>query len=357
MRKKILRIICLALVVVMVAVCFTACAKKEDTAAQPTTFIAAFTHGEPVSQNWKKACEEIAARSDGAYELQLYWSGSLLPMPDVPAGVGTGQATFVNIPLNNFPDMFPLNARILALPFMGLEDPIISAEIAMQLIEEFPEMMEEFNVAGIMPMGLTTIGMYDMHFTDKNPVRLPEDMRGRQVIPYKLEFLSLLEANNAAGSYIPPGQVYEALEKGVANGYVNNWAFQGWFGLTDLIKQHVQFGEFGAFHEHNLLAVNLDFYNAQSEDLQKMIKDVLWNEGGYKDFWDDTNSIVKDEKEKAAAKGDIIVTLTDDEIQVWKDLLLETHQPTLDEICALRGDDVAYKIYDRTLELIAEKQG
>ena len=88
-----------------------------------------------------------------------------------------------------------------------------------------------------------------------------------------------------------------------------------------------------------------------------MIKDVLWNEGGYKDFWDDTNSIVKDEKEKAAAKGDIIVTLTDDEIQVWKDLLLETHQPTLDEICALRGDDVAYKIYDRTLELIAEKQG
>jgi TRAP-type C4-dicarboxylate transport system substrate-binding protein len=218
-------------------------------------------------------------------------------------------------------------------------------------------MMKEFADYNMFPLAVTTLGMYGLHFADTKEVHLPSDLNGRQIVPYKLEFLPMLEANNAAGSYIPPGQIYEALEKGVVDGYVNNWAFQGWFGLTELVRQHVEMGEYGAFHEYNVLCVNLDFYNSLPADLQKLLVDTFRTNGGYSDMWSDTAALVASEQEKARAKGDVFINLTPEEIDVWKKAVEGNHELALEEINAQRGDDAANAIYDRIVEIIAEKYG
>jgi TRAP-type C4-dicarboxylate transport system substrate-binding protein len=280
-----------------------------------------------------------------------------MTIPEIPKGLSTGAATFSNVPTNNYPDIMPLNARILELPFLGLQDPVESSEIYMQLLDEFPEMMQEFSDYNMYPLAVTTLGMYGMHFTDTKEVHVPADLNGRQIVPYKLEFLPMLEANNAAGSYIPPGQIYEALEKGVVGGYVNNWAFQGWFGLTELMRQHVEMGEYGAFHEFNVICVNLDFYNSLPKDLQQLLTDTFRTNGGYKDMWQDTSDLVDSEKAKAEAKGDVFINLTPEELDVWKAAVEGNHEIALDEIAAQRGDTAGNDIYERAKEIIAEKYG
>ena len=317
-------------------------------------FIANVTLGEPVSPNWKRIFDSLDVSNGGPFDVTVYWSGSLIPIPEIPKGLGSGAATFSNVPSPNYPDVLPLNCRILNLPFIGLQDPVGSAEIYMQLLDEFPEMKAEMATFGIYPLGATTLGVYGLHFVDQKPVRLPQDMSGRQIVPYNTVFLPVFEEYNAAGTYIPPGQIYEALEKGVVDGYINNWAFQGWFALTDLMRQHVDFGTDGAFHEWNILCVNLDFWNSLTPELQKLLEDTYRYNGGYKDLWSDTANMVEDEMNKAREKGDLMEVLTDEEIQVWKDKLEPLIQPELDDIAKVAGD-VAYDIYDRALELIAEK--
>jgi len=340
----------------------------DTTPSEPTTtpaapdetyeFIVSVTLGEPVSPNWARLFKELQERSGGRLvtDNNIYWSGSLVPIPEIPKGFATGALAFGNLPSPNYPDVLPLSTRILNLPFLGLQDAIGSSEIWMQLYSEFPAIQAEFESFNIKVVGATTLGMYGLHFVDKKEVRKPSDLQGRKIVPYSTTFLPLLEANNAAGSYIPPGQIYESLEKGVVDGYVNNWAFQGWFGLSELMEQHVDLGPYGAFHEWNLLCMDKSFYDALPQDLQQLIDDVYWNEGGFKDLWQDTSDLVDNERKKATEADNLMTVLDGDELQVWKDALLPIHETELAEIASLCGD-VAYDIYDRAVELIAEKWG
>jgi TRAP-type C4-dicarboxylate transport system substrate-binding protein len=316
----------------------------------------AVTLGEPVSPSWVQLFKDLEAASDGKIPTTVYWSGSLLPIPEIPKGMQTGGATFANLPSPNYPDVLPLNCCILQLPFLGLKDPVTSAEIYMQLLDEFPEMMDEMAGFNMIPIAATPLGTYDLHFrTQSKIVKTPSDLNGLKMVPYSSTFLPLFKANNSAGTYIPPGQIYESLEKGIVDGYINNWAFQGWFGLGELMTQHMMFGEYGSFTEFNVLVINSDYYNALPADLQKIWVDTFRTNGGYKKMWDDTANMVKNEREKADAKGDITTVLTDSEIEVWKTELLKQHRIVLDDINAKRGDTVADDIYNRIVELIAEK--
>ena len=361
MRKRLMMVLA---VVIACSVVFAACgnggtANRASSSDETYDFIASCTLGAEVSPNWIKLFDKLQEESGGRLvtDNNIYWSGSLIPIPEIPKGLGSGAATISNIPSNNYPDVLPLSGRILQLPFLGLQDPLDTQDIYSQLLKEFPEMVKEFTDINIMPFGATTLGTYGMHFTDPKPVHLPGDLRGKKIIPYSLVFLPLLEDNNAAGSYIPPGQAYESLEKGVVDGYLNSYAFQMWFGLTELLASHTEFGEYGAYQELNILGMNLDFYNALPEDLQQLFWDIFINNGGNRLMWADTQDLLDNGKADSVARGDTIVTLTPEEIEVWKEIVYPEHVKVLDEICAQRGDQVAYDIYNRILELIAEKYG
>ena len=319
----------------------------------------AVTLGEPVSPNWARLFKELQDRSGGALvtENNIYWSGSLLPIPEIPKAMQAGGATFCNVPSPNYPDILPLNTRIVQLPFMGLKDPITSAEVYMQLVDEFPELKAEMADYNMLPIAATTLGVYGLHFADQNEVHLPGDLKGRTIVPYKTELNDMLAANSASGTYIPPHLIFDELQRGTVDGYVNNWAFAGWFGLTDVVTQHVDVGTDGMFHEFNILCVNLDFYNSLPADLQQLWIDLFRNEGGYAAMWDDTAGLVADQRAQAEAKGDIMYVMTPEEIAAWQDSVAGCHEKSLDEINAQRGDTVATDIYNRAVEIIKEKLG
>ena len=371
MKKRILRASGIILAIMLLGVMAASCGPSQpsapsapaggDTSPAPASQVfdvpINVTLGEPVSPSWAQLFEDLRTRSDGRLNVTVYWSQALLPIPEIPRGVAAGTAVFSNLPTPNYPDILPLNCRILQLPYMGLRDPVDSAEIYMQLYDEFPQMAEEMAQFNMMAIAATTLGVYDLHFVDKNEVRVPADLNGRQIVPYKLEFLPLLEKYNAAGAYIPPGQIYESLERAVVDGYVNNWAFKGWFGLSDLIEQSVRLDDYGAFHEFNILVMNLDFYNSLPADLQQLFRDVFRTERGFERMWEDTANLVAREIAYAQEKGNLFVDLTPAERQIWRDELYYTHTDALEEVNSARNDNVATQIYDRINEIVAEKYG
>jgi len=378
MKKRTLRMIGLVAAVLLLSFLLVSCANEQPAAlgsgdgtgvppppqddGRTWGIIMNKTFGEGVSPGWVSVFNELEERSGGRFDMTTFFAQSLLTIPEIPMGMFAGAASFSNLPSNNYVDILPLNTRILTLPFMGLQDPITSAEIYMQLYNEFPEMREEMAQFNMMVIGAATISTgYDLFLVDQNEIRLPADLAGRRLVPFKLELLPLFEANNASSTQMPPGQIYEGLERGVIDGYVNMWAFKSMFGLADLIHQHVKFGDYGMFHEYFLLVMNTDLYAQLPEDLRQLWHDVFWYERGFERIIADTMRMVDYQVAAAnerAARGDfLLVELTDAELQVWREALLPTHETALAEINAARGDTVANDIYNRALELIAERFG
>ena len=391
MRKRLFRAVGILLAIVMIGSVLTSCGTKQPEASTSASapppasgdssassapaspagdgkvFVvdAAYAAGEPVTQSWTGALEEIVRRSDGRIKVNHYYAGSLLTFPEIPVGMRDGVAQWAYLPTVNYVDIFPLSCRIMQLPFMGLQDPIEATEIYMQLFDEFPQIAEEMAQYNMIPLSASPLWGYHLHLIDKNEVRLPSDLSGRKLVPYKTELQSMLDKFNVSSSYIPPGQMYESLERSVIDGYINCWAFANWFGLHGFLNQHVTAGDNGFFQEFFIYVVAKDFFESMPEDLQKIWYDVhryekieaFGNEYGYEFMWDETRSFIDWQINYAKENNHLFVELTPEEIEVWKDEMAYTHQLTLDEINEQRGDQVATAVYNRARELIMEKYG
>ena len=329
------------------------------------TVDAAYAAGEPVTRSWTAALNEIEKRSEGRIEVTHYYAGSLLTFPEIPRGMVGGVAQWAYLPTVNYPDILPLNCRILQLPFMGLQDPLEAAELWMQIYDEFPEMAEELAQFNMMAIAASPLYGYQMHLVDKKEVRLPSDLAGRSIVPYKPELIPMLASYGAAGTYIPPGQMYENLERAVIDGYINTWAFANWFGLHEFLNQHVLFGDYGMFQEFFIYVIAKDFYESMPAHLRQLWHDIHRNETyaefdgerGYEFFWRETDSFIQWQMDFARNKNNLFVHLTPEEIQVWKDALVGLHEQVLDDINDQRGDQVATAIYNRARELLTQKYG
>ena len=318
-----------------------------------------------MTRSWTGALEEIVARSNGRITVNHHYAGSLLTFPEIPRGMLDGTAQWAYLPSNNFPDVLPLSCRILQMPFMGLRDPLDAAEIMMQLIDEFDEIVEEFAKFNMIPLSVSPLWAYHLHLTDDNEVRHPSDLSGRVINPYKPELQAMMEKFNVGISYIPPGQMYENLEKNVVNGYINTWAFAQWFGLHTWLGQHVIAFEHGFWQEFFFYAVAKDFYESLPEDLQKVFRDVHRDaqidafDGlrGYEFMWEETKSFIDWQMNYARENDNLFVHLTPEEADVWKEEMAYTHELVLNTINQARGDQVATAVYNRARELITAKYG
>jgi TRAP-type C4-dicarboxylate transport system substrate-binding protein len=352
MKKRSFRSICLILALVLVGAVLAACGDSNGTGgadeaapAQTFTVHAAYAAGEPVTQSWTSALREIERRSGGRIEVIHYYAGSLLTFPEIPRGMLAGVAQWAYLPTVNYPDILPLNCRILQLPFMG--------------------MGQELGQFNMMAIAASPLWGYQLHLIDDNPVRLPPDLAGRTIVPYKPELIPVLERYGAGGSHIPPGQMYESLERGVIDGYINTWAFANWFNLHDFLNQQVLFGDNGMFQEFFIYVIAVDFYESMPADLRQIWHDVHRNERfsefngerGYEWFWRETEAFIEWQMNYAMENNHLIVELTPAEIQVWRDAIIGSHQTTLDTINGQRGDQVATAIYNRAREIITQRYG
>ncbi|WP_258359815.1 TRAP transporter substrate-binding protein DctP [Moorella sulfitireducens (nom. illeg.)] len=356
MKRKILALLlALSLVLVMLAGCNgdsgTAGSNSSSDPAETFTLIVSLTKGQKNTTALQDYLASIEKDSNGRIKFEIFYSGSLLKVPEIPQGLTSGVCDISEFILAEFPTIFPLNSTILGLPFIGMSQD--SGGVYRQLLEEFPEMQEEYTNAGMVMLNYLVTLPYNLHLTTDREVKVPSDLRGLKIITTRKDIASIIQDNGGAPVSMEPGEYYSSMEKGVVDGTVLHFPMMFNAGLIPLCKQHVMVSERGGIYSDiSAYVMSANTWNKLPADLQALFTD----EERVAKFFQDDVVLLKSYHDKSMEaikeNGNKIVYLTDEEIAQWQAAAAATIEASLAELDA-QGLP-ATQIYERALELIAE---
>ena len=267
--------------------------------------------------------EEVGRRSGGKVEITPHWGGVLAGSREMVKAVGSGAVDMGANPWAPYdPQVFPLHTVADGpLPFTKVPCALNYAGIELEKV--VPEVEAENAKAGMKRLTYQNGGICDIIMREK-PVRKIEDFKGLQIrTAGKYLLPPLVEAVGAVPVFIPMGEVYDALQKGMidgATGLAN--LFMG-LKFYEVSKYHISIGMGGDAGEG--IMINLDVWNSLPADVQKVFMDVTEDhpEVYVKDFalpdYEHTAQVFKD-------AGLETIELSDEELAKWKGLVpIEAH--------------------------------
>ncbi len=171
--------------------------------------------------------------------------------------------------------------------------------------------------AGMKPLVLMTHNGGLIHTRDKL-VRTPEDLRGLRIRTPSPTISMMLEFLGASPVGMPPGQVYENMQRGVLDGAAFPWDPVRAFKLGEVSKFHCDLGLYTAAF---WFGMNDRKYRSLPEDVRKVIDQtsgqaLLGKIQGWWDAWDAAG------KASATARGNTITTVAGDERAQWERTLV-----------------------------------
>lgn len=360
------RFISSALVLLLLTVIISGCSTQQTSTSQQTSTTTQqsestadgkvyemnvnLTHGEVPGRPLVQALTAIQEKSGGRLKFNFYYSNSLLTIPEVPKGVGSGVADISVFPLNQYTSLLPLCSRIASLPFMGFENIDEALVIYKQVFSESAEMQAEFTALGITPLNTYVYAPYNFAVTSTEDIRLPSDLKGMKIAMSNRELMELTSKNGGAPVTMSPMDYFSSLEKGVIDGVVNHFPALQAFGVLDLVKQNVIFGDSGTHMDFGFNVINTKSLESLPEDLRQMLMDSLadWEASEVQSIKGMQASAIKYCEEQ----GNKFTQLTAEEISIWKAAASEYHGNSLAELDA-KGLP-ATELYDRFKALIAE---
>lgn len=280
------------------------------------------------SANWRYAHEEfegdvqdvfavafkeyIEENSDNT--VQVYRFGELGESDDIMEQTQAGILQFVNQSPGFTGALIP-EAQIFFIPYLLPTDEETVLEFFDQSVainETFPELYAD--------QGLELLKMYpegEMVVTVDEPVRSPEDMRGKNIRTMTNPLLSeTYRAFGATPTPLPWGEVYGGLQTGILQGQENPifWIESG--GLYE-VSPHLVFTGHGWFT--TAMMANQDFFDGLSEDEQQLVRDAA--DAAYEHTMEHISGLADESLEKIqAASSEVTVTrLDEDEIQAFRE--------------------------------------
>jgi TRAP-type transport system periplasmic protein len=179
------------------------------------TFGHPFPPTDPMQVNvWEPWVEEVREATGGTVEIEIHAGGALAPAPQVYENVVAGAQDLGWTMPGYTPGRFPIT-QIIEAPFV-FANAQEGTEVAWQLWEEFDAFQEEYNDVHVLSLWAMDTG--DL-FTRDQPVESLEDLSGLTVrSPAPLQSQAL-EAMGAAAVSMPAPEIYDAVERGVIDGY------------------------------------------------------------------------------------------------------------------------------------------
>lgn len=299
------------------------------------------------SQILKPWGETLSAASDGALTVEHFDAMALGGRPgDLMDQARDGVVDLSMTLVGYTPGRFP-RSEVFELPFM-MTDPVATALAYWEMIETD---LQEAEFADLKILAAWVHGPGVIHTAE--PVARLEDMQGRTMRGPTRVINDLLSELGAEPVGMPLPAVPEALSKGVVNGTVIPWEVTPSIRLTELVRNHTEFGGPEALYTANfVLAMNRARYEALPEELRA----VLDAETGAK-LSGFAAGIMRDAdapaRQIAVDAGNNIVTLDDAEVARWK----EAAQPVVDRwVAEMEAQDIDGRaLIDRARALIDEK--
>lgn len=216
------------------------------------------------------------------------------------------------------PGRFP-RTEVFELPFM-----MTSAGPTSRAFWTMAERhMMDADFADFKPIAVWVHGPGLIH--SSTPIRTPDDLSGVKLRAPTRVTNQLLSNLGATTVGMPVPAIPEALSRGVVDGAVIPWEVVGILRVQELVENHTIFTGASLYTTSFLFAMNRASYEALPPDLQEVIDnnsgaDVSAWAGSTQEFYDTPI------REQAIDRGNNIIELTEEEVEMWRD----ASQPTID---------------------------
>ncbi len=287
--------------------------------------------------------EDITACTNGEVQFEVFPAGSQLgnvarQQEQVMAGVVDVAFGLTGIPRGRFP-----RTSLIDIPFLTRD----AGAASYALWEIYPEYLaEEYQGLKVLALNAHNGGL--IHTAGKK-VETMEDLEGLRIrtpSPAASEMLSYLGATPQG---LPPGEVYENLQRGVIDGTLFPWDPVKSFGLNEVLNYHL---DAGTYTVSFFFVMNERAYDRLSGEAKACIDrysgDALVARFG--DWWDAWDA---PGREDAVAAGHEITELSDEERARWREALQPMIAAYLESVKA-EGVDNAKEIYQALQDKIAE---
>jgi len=215
----------LVAVVVMSSIMLASCAEPETPAPTPapspapspepvkTKVLRLATYNANITDTGK-LLEEMPARfkerTGDRYDIEIYWSDSLVPMFEIMDAVREGAAEMGDFPFGPFASQDPRFASA-EVPFSYNNLEAMRAGCQLMLPEFSSVLKDKFNQVGVVTYG---IGFLEVGCASK-PVKSVPDWEGLMCQSISPQMAGFLDAVGATGASISPVEVYSSMEKGI----------------------------------------------------------------------------------------------------------------------------------------------
>jgi TRAP-type C4-dicarboxylate transport system substrate-binding protein len=304
--------------------------------------------GHGIQRDWLQPwAEDLAKRTNGKVKVTIYPGGSPFGNParqleQVSSGVVDIAHGLRGLPAGRFPRM-----GIIEFPFLVQTANAASRTLwdmyPKYFAHEFPDSVK------VLALHAHNAGL--IHTREKQ-VKTMDDLKGLRIRSPSPQINAMLQQLGAIPVGLPPGDVYENLQRGVIDGAVFPWDPINSFRLFEVTKYHLDARSYTASF---YFVMNKKKYDSLPADVRKAIDDTTGDALAVKfgDWW---NAWDAPGLEAARKKGNVITSLSDAERNRWREALKPTTDKLLDDL-EKQGIKDARAIYAEMQQRVAKYEG
>jgi len=289
-------------------------------------------------EEWAKSVEKA---TNGRLVITIYPAGSLVPSPDAYPSLLAGEIDITQTPVHVAPELvLETIYNLQMLPWT----PGNYLAIKKEMDKAFPQIASGRSKVKALWHGDGPPNVVNLH---KAEARVPDDVKGLKLCGPR-SFVPFIEAVGATAAALHPPDFYVSLEKGVIDGILASYDVLDNNKLQEVTDFHLNVPIAGS---HGFVLMNLDTWNSFPADIQQIIDGVsVEAEQKFHDYQFEHydriyNELVADPAHK-------VVEPTADELALWYDVALPTHQTWIAEMEAKGQPGQA--AYDKLLEIMAK---
>ncbi|MGR5177464.1 TRAP transporter substrate-binding protein [Vibrio mediterranei] len=289
----------------------------------------------------EKFKEDVEAKSDGKFEVQIFANSQMGPDREMIEGVQSGMLQMAVSPSSFYSSWDP-SFDVVELPFI-----YPSKQAALDTVHSpmGDKMLAKLNNMNLQGLGWMENGV--RHVTNNSrPINSPEDLKGLKIRTMKVPaHVKTFNSLNASATPMNFGEVYSGLQQGVVDGQENPIAHiyaQRFYEVQDYVSLT---GHVITFY---IPVMNLEFWHGLSADDQKLIKESMRAAEIYQ------QELVSAEEgqqiEEFKKQGTQVNALSEEQLQKF----IDATEPVREEYKEKLGADV-YDAWMKTIKEVTSK--
>ncbi|KKM12735.1 hypothetical protein SY88_02415 [Clostridiales bacterium PH28_bin88] len=276
MMKLNKQLVSLVLILTLLSFMIGGCGGKQvetpkDTAKEAKVVELKLHHHDPPTSAFAAAMEQwaklVGEKTDGRVKVTVYPAATLGPANTAYDMVVNGVADIAWSFVGLYPGRFPMT-DLVGMPMMGIDSAEMGSKILWELYSSTDYLKKEYadvHVITLHTHTATPIGL------NKKKVATAADMKGLKLRSPGGGPMLLLKELGASPMTMAPGEIYQAMERGVVDGYTIDWQGVNAFKLTEVSKYVVDTNLYvGPF----FVVMNKKVWDGLSPEDQKAIDSI-----------------------------------------------------------------------------------